>query len=138
VSYNLFVAFDTRDPVREASLVLAAIEELGEAVRLFSTFWYVRSRLTAADAARQLWDIMQPQDTLIVVNASVGEAAAFNVDDTSIEWMQKRWHLRLDEALSHLPAVAVLRDLRTAGRVESSKLNAPRQPRTAPHSAGTP
>jgi hypothetical protein len=138
VSYNLFVAFDTRDPVREASLVLAAIEELGEAVRLFSTFWYVRSRLTAAEAARQLWDIMQPQDTLVVVNASVGEAAAFNVDDTSIEWMQKRWHLRLDETLSHLPAIPVLRELRTAGRAESSKLSAPRQPRTAPHGAGTP
>lgn len=138
MSYNLFVAFDTRDPMREASLLLAAIEDLGQAVRLFSTFWYVRSRLTAAEAARQLWDIMQPEDTLIVVNASGGEAAAFNVDDTSIEWMQKRWHLRLDERRSRAPTVAVLHDHRTAGRAEPSKLNAPRQPRTAPHSAGTP
>ena len=138
MSYNLFVAFDTRDPVREASLLLAAIEDLGQAVRLFSTFWYVRSRLTAVEAARQLWDIMQPEDTLIVVNASAGEAAAFNVDDTSIEWMQKRWHLRLDERRSRPPTVTVLHDHRTAGRVEPSKLNAPRQPRTAPHSAGTP
>jgi len=103
VSYNLFVAFDTRDPMREASLLLAAIEDLGQAVRLFSTFWYVRSRLTAVEAARQLWDIMQPEDTLIVVNASAGEAAAFNVDDTSIEWMQKRWHLRLDERRARMP-----------------------------------
>jgi hypothetical protein len=107
MSYNLFVAFEMRDPVREASLVLAAIEELGQAVRLFSTFWYVRSRLTAAEAARQLWEIMRPDDTLIVVNASVGEAASFNVDDTSIEWMQKRWHLRLDERRPRMPEVIV-------------------------------
>jgi hypothetical protein len=103
MSYNLFVAFETRDPVREPSLVLAAIEEIGQAVRLFSTFWYVRSRLTAAEAARQLEEIMEPNDTLLVVNASLGEAAAFNVDDTSIEWMQKRWHLRLDDRRARMP-----------------------------------
>jgi hypothetical protein len=122
MSYNLFVAFDTRDPLREAALLSAAIEDLGQAVRLFSTFWYVRSPLTAAEAARELADLLHPNDALVVINASVEEAAAFNVADASIEWMQKRWH----------------HELRTAGRVESSKLNAPRQPRTAPHSAGTP
>jgi hypothetical protein len=97
MSYNLFVAFDARDPVREPSLMLAAIEELGQAVRLFSTFWYVRSPLTATEAARRLRDVMQPEDALMVINASLSEAASFNVTDTAIEWMQKRWHLRLDE-----------------------------------------
>jgi len=114
MSYNLFVAFDARDPVREASLVLAAIEELGQAVRLFSTFWYVRSRFTAAEAARRLWDIMEPEDALVVVNASTEEAAAFNVDDTSIEWMQKRWHLRLDERRPRLGETAVFREAASA------------------------
>jgi hypothetical protein len=115
MSYNLFVAFEARDPVREASLVLAAIEELGQAVRLFSTFWYVRSRLSSADAARQLWQIMQPDDTLIVVNASAEDAAAFNVDDTAMEWMQKRWHLRLDERRSRMHAVVVFRAASASG-----------------------
>src|SRR6185369_7170818 len=99
MSYNLFVAFDTRDPIRETPLILAAIEELGQAVRLFSTFWYVRSPFTAAEAARRVWDLMRPEDVLIVVNASLSEAAAFNVTDGAFEWMQKRWHLRLDEPL---------------------------------------
>ena len=128
MSYNLFVAFDARDPVREASLVLAAIEDLGEAVRLFGTFWYVRSRFSATEAARQLREIMEPQDALIVVNASVGEAAALNVADQSIEWMQKRWHLRLDER----------RLIRTAERVEPAQLGTPRCPVPRLSSASTP
>jgi hypothetical protein len=82
---------------------------MGQAVRLFSTFWYVRSRLTAAEAARQLWEIMEPDDTLMVVNATMEEAAAFNVDDMSIEWMQKRWHLRLDERRARRPELVAVR-----------------------------
>jgi hypothetical protein len=132
MSYNLFVAFDARDPVREASLVLAAIEELGQAVRLFSTFWYVRSRLTAPEAARRLWDIMQPEDVLLVVNASTDEAAAFNIDDAAVEWMQKRWHLRLEERRPRLSETALFREaaesLHEAGRAvtEASARFSPR------------
>jgi hypothetical protein len=124
MSYNLFVAFDARDPIRETPLILAAIEELGEAVRLFSTFWYVRSPFTAAEAARRLWDLMQTDDALIVVNASLAEAACFNVTEDAFEWMQKRWHLRLDEPL-----------YRTAERTEPLTTQYAPLSRTAPQSA---
>ncbi|HEU4623829.1 MAG TPA: hypothetical protein VFS52_03645 [Steroidobacteraceae bacterium] len=134
MSNNLFVAFDARDPVREPSLVLAAIEELGQAVRLFSTFWYVRSRFTAAEAARRLWDIMQPEDALVVVDASSEEVAALNVDDASIEWMQKRWRLGL-ETPAHARAFEFSR---TAERTEPSKLSAPRCPVPRLFGASTP
>jgi hypothetical protein len=122
MSYNLFVAFDARDPIRETPLILAAIEELGQAVRLFSTFWYVRSPFSAAEAARRLWDMMRPEDALIVVNASLCEAASFNVADVAFEWMQKRWHLRLEDALH-----------RAAERTEP--VNAQYAPLTAPQNA---
>jgi hypothetical protein len=115
MSYNLFVAFETHDPVREASLVNAAIEDLGQSVRLFSTYWYVRSPLTAAEAARQLWEIMEPSDTLIVVNATMGEAAAFNVDDSSMDWMQKRWHLRIDERRARVPELVAFHAASASG-----------------------
>ena len=124
MSYNLFVAFDSRDPIRETPLILAAIEELGQAVRLFSTFWYVRSPFTAAEAARQLWDLVRPEDALIVVNASLAEAASFNLADAAFEWMQKRWHMRLEEAL-----------YRTAERTEALTTQYAPLPCTAPQGA---
>ena len=92
MSNNLFVSFDVHDTSREAPLILSAIEELGHAVRVFSNVWYVRSDLTAPEAARRVWDIMQPADQLLVIDASGGEAATFNLSDRCLERMHARWH----------------------------------------------
>jgi hypothetical protein len=94
MSNNLFVTFDVHDASREASLILSAIEELGQAVRVFSNVWYVRSNLPAAEAARRVWDVMQPVDSLLVIDASGEEAATFNLDDCQ-QRMLDRWHLVL-------------------------------------------
>jgi hypothetical protein len=101
---NLFVSFDLRDVSREASIVLAAIEELGQAVRIFGNVWYVRSALSAAEAARRVWDIMQPADQLLVIDASQEEAASFNLNETCLHAMTKRWHLELGSPEPQEPA----------------------------------
>jgi hypothetical protein len=93
---NLFVSFDVQDAAREAPLILGAIEELGQAIRVFSNVWYVRTTLTAAEAARRVWDIMQPQDQLMVIDVAKDEVATFNLSETSLGGMQKRWHLDLE------------------------------------------
>jgi hypothetical protein len=93
---NLFVTFDVQDASREASLILSAIEELGESMRVFSNVWYVRSNLSAAEAARRVWDVMQPKDQLMVVDTGNDEAATFNLSEKCLRAMQKRWHLDLD------------------------------------------
>jgi hypothetical protein len=95
---NLFVSFDVHDAAREAPLILSAIEELGQAVRIFSNVWYVRSNLEAEEAARRVWDIMQPADRLLVIDASGDRAATFNIADSSLRSMLVRWHLELDSA----------------------------------------
>lgn len=94
MSNNLFVTFDVHDTSREASLILSAIEELGQAVRIFSNVWYVRSNLSAAEAARRVWDVMQTEDALLVIDASGEEAATFNLDDCQ-QTMLDRWHLAM-------------------------------------------
>jgi hypothetical protein len=93
---NLLVSFDVQDASREAPLILSAIEELGQAIRIFSNVWYVRTTLSAAEAARRVWDIMQPQDQLMVVDVAKDEAATFNLSESSLRGMQKRWHLELE------------------------------------------
>ena len=93
---NLFVCFDIHDASREASLILSAIEELGEAVRIFSNVWYVRAQLEAEEAARRVWDVMQPEDRLLVIDASREQAATFNLVDSSLRSMLSRWHRDLE------------------------------------------
>lgn len=89
---NLFVSFYAHDPSREAPLILGAIEELGEAVRVYRYLWYVRSELTAAEAARRVWDLMAPTDSLIVIDATASEVGAYNVEEKSLGWIEKLWH----------------------------------------------
>jgi hypothetical protein len=95
---NLFVSFDLHDSCRQAPLILGAIEELGQASRLFSATWYVRSNLTAAEAARRVWDVMDRADSLLVIDASSNEVAMFNLNDRCVRFMSRGWHLAIDEA----------------------------------------
>jgi len=92
MSRNLFVSFYVHDLSREAPLILGAIEELGEAVRIYRYLWYVRSELTAEEAAQRVWDLMEPVDSLIVIDASSSQLGAYNVDDKSLGWIERLWH----------------------------------------------
>jgi hypothetical protein len=96
MSNNLFVSFEMGSTSRTACVICAAIEELGQATRLFSSLWYVRSNLTAAEAARLVWDVMQVPDRLLVIDASGHEVASFNVEPHCMERMSRRWHLELE------------------------------------------
>jgi hypothetical protein len=121
---NLFVTFDVHDTSREASLILSAIEELGQAVRIFSFLWYVRSNLSASEAAERVWDVMDPQDRLLVIDASRQEVASLNLDELCVQWMTNRWHRDLEDrdvqdaeparVVEPLVAVTPARDLRAA------------------------
>jgi hypothetical protein len=92
MSRNLFVSFYVHDSARQVSLILGAIEELGEAVRVYRYLWYVRSELTAAEAARRVWDLMDPEDSLIVIDATATEVGAYNVNEKSLGWIERLWH----------------------------------------------
>jgi hypothetical protein len=92
MSRNLFVSFYVHDASRGAPLILGAIEELGEAVRVYGYLWYVRSELTAAEAARRVWDLMDPSDSLVVIDATASEVGAYNVNEKSLGWIERLWH----------------------------------------------
>lgn len=92
MSRNLFVSFYVHDGSHEAPLILGAIEELGVAVRIYRYLWYVRSELTAPEAARRVWDLMQPGDSLIVIDATSSELGAYNVNEKSLGSIERLWH----------------------------------------------
>ena len=104
MSNNLFVSFDVHDIAREPSLILGAIEELGQAVRLFSCTWYVRSNLSASEAAERVWDVMEPEDRLLVIDATQQEVATLNLDERCTQWMMNRWHRDVREPDAARPA----------------------------------
>ena len=96
---NLFVSFDVRDADHQNAVIVSAIEELGEAMRLFSATWYVRSNLTASEAARRVGDVMESADALLIVDATGEQAAMFNVQEHAVRFMSLHW--RADAEYAH-------------------------------------
>jgi hypothetical protein len=91
MTHNLVVSFEIRDWVRQGPLIVGAIEELGAAVRIFGTTWYVHSDLGAEEAAQRVSDIMNAADGLAILDVSENAIATFNVDDRSVRFMCQHW-----------------------------------------------
>jgi hypothetical protein len=100
---NLLVSFEVRNWVKQGALIVAAIEELGEAARVFGSVWYVRSKLTAVQAAERVRDVIDPRDGLIVIDVSHNLIATCNVDDRAIDFMMRNWQRPL-HTLSRMQA----------------------------------
>jgi hypothetical protein len=101
---NLFITFDVRHGYRQGSLILGGIEELGEAVRISYSTWYVRSVLSATEAATRLRDVMDDSDLLVVVNCSNNEIAMLDVGERASRFIEKRWYRDTLKPLASVPA----------------------------------
>ncbi len=97
MSNNLVVSFSLHDSSTSSTAVADAIAALGEAARIFSTTWYVRSNLTASEAAHRVWIVMDRADALFVIDAGGNEAAMFNVDENVLQFMTRNWHFAVAE-----------------------------------------
>jgi hypothetical protein len=107
---HLLISFELRDPVRQAALVVAAIEDLGPATKLLRNSWFVCSELSAEDAASGIHRLMQPEDVLFVLDVPKKVAAMFNVDDAGVSFLMR--HLKQCGVLDGVaPAVSSKRHL---------------------------
>lgn len=88
---NLFVSYRLNDRAENAAAVVSAIESLGSAVRVQDGCWYAKSRLPAPEAATAIWHFMRPSDSLVVVDATEGEAAWRNLSLPAAEFIKEEW-----------------------------------------------
>jgi hypothetical protein len=85
------VSFEKRDWVRQAPLIVAAIEELGPATRIFGRTWFVCSSCPAEEAARSIRRVMDADDGLFVVDLESRIATLINVEPVSVNFLRKHW-----------------------------------------------
>lgn len=88
---NLLVFYRCADAATDGTAVPSAIKALGPAVRLLQTCWYVRSTLPAPEAAGGIWHVMASRDSLVVVDATEGEAAWRNIEPQAAEFIKEQW-----------------------------------------------
>lgn len=90
--HNLMVSFEIRDWLHQGALIVAAIKELGPVTRIFGSTWYVCSQFGADEAALLVRDLLGSDDSLMIADVGNNTAVMVNVDDRSIDLMQRHWH----------------------------------------------
>src|SRR5688572_20637277 len=117
MTHNLMVSFEIRDWVRQGSLIVAAIEELGQTARVFGSTWFVSSPFTAAEAASRVRDIMSTEDGLMVADLADNIAVTLNVDERTHEFMTRHWA----RPANNQPPVGNLPDVQSHARNEDAR-----------------
>lgn len=110
MSNNLFVSFQLADSQRSSALTLAAVEDLGPSVPVFRTLWYVRSNLSAAEAAARLRVVLDERDRLVVIDASRNEIAMLNVEERACAILDVQWHREVAMAASRVAGAVGFRN----------------------------
>lgn len=66
---NLFISYDLNSPGQDYEKVIEKIKSLGSWAKVQKSLWFVSSNLTAEQAAKSVWQGMDRNDSLNVVDS---------------------------------------------------------------------
>lgn len=89
---NLFISYDLSAPAKSYERTIAAIKSLGLWAHIQSSVWYVKSGCSAAKAAEIVRAAMDPDDTLLVIDASNRDACWYNLSPDLSQLIKDEWH----------------------------------------------
>ena len=92
---NLFITYDLKEngaTKRDYTPVFTAIAALGQSKHLELSQFYVKSTLSASDAAAKVWAVMKQGDKLLVVDSTTNNAAWYGLTEATGQFMKDRWH----------------------------------------------
>lgn len=88
---NIFISYDLNSPGQNYEKLEQAIKTLGSCSKLQKSFWYVSSNLSAVEAEKRVWAVMDPNDSLVVVNVTNDDVVWNNLSPEVGEHIQDRW-----------------------------------------------
>lgn len=88
---NLFISYDLINPGQNYDKVIEAIKKLGLCAKIHQSLWYVSSTYSLKDAAEHVWQSMDQNDKLLVVNSSTNDAYWYNLSANISEHIQQNW-----------------------------------------------
>lgn len=89
---NLHISYDLYNPGQNYEAVIERIKTLGNWAKIHKSFWFVSSSLSANQAADKVWEVMDVNDTVYVVDAKNNEAAWQNLSDEVSQFIQNKWN----------------------------------------------
>jgi hypothetical protein len=89
---NLFISYDLMNPGQNYEKVAAAIKSLGTASKLLLSLWYVKSTYTAEQAKDVVATATDPNDKILVVDATNKTAYPRNIDSAAWKIVLDNWN----------------------------------------------
>ncbi|WP_411816766.1 hypothetical protein [Hyphococcus sp. DH-69] len=90
--FNLTISYDLYRPGQDYSKIINAIKQLGAAVKVHKSLWYLDSNYNEAQVRDALVRVIDANDTVFVVNSTTDMAAWFGLDTTTAETIRRRWN----------------------------------------------
>jgi hypothetical protein len=88
---NLFISYDLMNPGQNYENVAKAIRALGTASKLLFSLWYVKSDFTSAQARDAVAAAADPNDKILVVDATNNSASPKNIDSAAWKVVLDNW-----------------------------------------------
>lgn len=88
---NLFISYQIKSPDQVYFSLVDEIKKLGSWTRIHQSYWYVKSSLTAEQAAQRVWSKMGKNDLLIVVDASNNTQYSYNLNPDVEKHIKHQW-----------------------------------------------
>lgn len=89
---NLHISYDLNQPGQNYETVIAKIKTLGSWAKIHKSYWYVKSTLTASQAVEAVWSVMDPSDTVYVVDATNNQASWQNIAQSVSDHIRDQWN----------------------------------------------
>ncbi len=89
---NLFISYDLMNPGQNYEKVAAAIKSLGTASKLLLSLWYVKSNYTAEQAQDAVAKANDPNDKILVIDATNNRATSKNIDAAAWKVVLDNWN----------------------------------------------
>lgn len=89
---NLHISYDLHQPDKNYAAVIAKIKTLGNWAKIHYSYWYVNSSHTAAEACNAVWQAMDSDDSLYVVDATNNSASWQNISAEASAFIQDKWN----------------------------------------------
>lgn len=93
---NLFISYDLKTPGQSYDRVIAAIKATCPLwAKLQYSYFYVRTDLTAKQVCDAVWKAMDANDSIVVVDASHGQAAwRGSISPEAAKFVQDHWQAK--------------------------------------------
>ena len=88
---NVFISYDLYQPKENYEQVRASIESMGSWTRIHLSLWFVKTDLSAEAVAAKIWEAMESNDKLIVVDATNNAAYWYGLIEEVSDVLAKKW-----------------------------------------------